>query len=216
MRLFLCLNYPIKKVKKQMADKNKTNDKQPAKVIAKAPEDGEFPKEKKLTYKEMYNLVGKFLQKAIPIKGAKLQIIKGRSNRVSSPKSPYVILNVIDENQISTTETRYTDKYKILWARSEVTIEMKFVGSGNIAALEMAKAFTIRFNDAWASEQFAEYSDILFPLYCDDVKIEKFSINAEDQYDDACSVIAYFEYHPEFGICANSAKEIVMNVINAD
>jgi len=199
-----------------MTDDHKTNDKQPSQVTAKAPEDEEFPEPKKLTYKEMYNLVGKFLQKAIPIKGAKLTIIKGMNNRVSTPKAPYVILQVIDENQISTTETRYTNKHKILWARSEITMEMKFVGSGKIAALEIAKAFTVRFNDAWASEQFEQYSDILFPLYCDDVKIEKFSINAEDQYDDSCAVTAYFEYHPEFGICAESAKEIVMDVINAD
>ena len=48
------------------------------------------------------------------------------------------------------------------------------------------------------------------------MKIEKFSINAEDQYDDSCSVVSYFEYHPEFGVCTDSAKEIVMDVINAD
>ncbi|MDI2090464.1 phage neck terminator protein [Commensalibacter oyaizuii] len=164
----------------------------------------------------MYDLVGRFIEKAIPIKGAELTIIKGINNRVSSPKSPYVILQVVDENQISTTETRYTDKHKILWARSEVTIEMRFVGAKNIAALQMAKAFTIRFNDAWASEQFEKYSDIFFPLYSDDVKIERVSINAEDQYEDTCSVAVYFEYHPEFGICEESAKEVVMSVLNAD
>lgn len=199
-----------------MTDENKINDKQPAKVTAKAPKDGEFPALKKLTYKEMYNLIGKFLQKAIPIKGTKLKVIKGFGNRVSTPKGPYVVLQVIDENQLSSNETRYTDKYKIVWSRSEVIISMSFFGSGNIAALEMARSLVVRFNDAWASEQFAEYSDILFPLYCDDVKISKFSINAEDQYDDTCSVTAYFEYHPEFGICANSAKEIVMDVNIAD
>jgi len=199
-----------------MTDENKINDKQPAKVTAKAPKDGEFPALKKLTYKEMYNLIGKFLQKAIPIKGTKLKVIKGFGNRVSTPKGPYVVLQVIDENQLSSNETRYTDKYKIVWSRSEVIISMSFFGSGNIAALEMARSLVVRFNDAWASEQFAEYSDILFPLYCDDVKVSNFSINAEEQYDDTCSVTAYFEYHPEFGICANSAKEIVMDVNLAD
>jgi len=199
-----------------MIDDNQTNDKQPAKVTAKAPKDGEFPALKKLTYKEMYNLIGKFLQKAIPIKGTKLKVIKGFNNRVSTPKGPYVVLQVIDENQLSSNETRYTDKYKIVWSRSEVIISMSFFGSGNVAALEMARSLVVRFNDAWASEQFAEYSDILFPLYCDDVKVSNFSINAEDQYNDTCSVTAYFEYHPEFGICENSAKEIVMDVNIAD
>jgi len=199
-----------------MTDENQTNDERPAKVIAKAPEDGEFPELKTLTYKEMYNLVGKFLQKAIPIKGAKLKVIKGLNNRSSNPKPPYVVLQVIDENRISSTETRYTNKYKILWSRSQITMHMLFVGTGNIAGLEMAKAFDVRFNDAWASEQFEQYSGILFPLYSDDVKVESSSVNAEDQYDDSCSVNVFFEYHPEFGICEQSAKEVVMDVCVSD
>lgn len=197
-----------------MTDDNQTNNDQPAQVIAKAPEDGEFPIFKNLSYKEMYNIVGKFIQKAIPIKGVKLTIVKGYNNRVAAPKPPYVILQIVDENQLSSTETRYTDKHKILWARSEITMNMSFVGTGNIAALQMAKSFVVRFNDAWASEQFAQYSDIFFPLYCKDVRISNFTINAEDQYDDSSSVTAFFEYHPEFGVCEDSAKEIVMNVLN--
>ncbi|EHD13174.1 hypothetical protein CIN_19110 [Commensalibacter intestini A911] len=190
--------------------------KTPAQVTATAPEEGEFPELKNLSYKEMYNIVGKFIQKAIPIKGAKLKIVKGFNNRVATPKPPYVVLQIIDENQISTTETRYTDKHKILWARSEITMHMSFVGTGNIAALQMAKSFAVRFNDSWASEQFEQYSDIFFPLYSDDVKVEKFSINAEDQYDDSCSVTSYFEYHPEFGVCTDSGKEIIMDMNIAD
>jgi len=195
-----------------MTDDNQTNDDQPAQVIAKAPEDGEFPELKSLNHQEMYNLVGKFVRKTIPIKGAKLTIIKGLGNRVSSPKAPYIVLDVVDENQISSTETRYTNKHKILWYRSMVTMNMLFIGTDNIPALQMAKSFVARFNDAWASEQFEQYKEPFYPLYSDDVKIEKGYVNAEDQYNDACFVDAYFEYHPEFGICEESAKEIIMDV----
>ena len=100
-----------------MTDDNKTNDKLPAKVTAKAPKDGEFPVLKTLTYKEMYNLVGKFLQKAIPIKGAKLKIIKGLSNRTSMPKAPYVLMNIVDENRLSSSETRYTIFQHYKWLK---------------------------------------------------------------------------------------------------
>ncbi|CAI3940900.1 unnamed protein product [Commensalibacter communis] len=189
------------------------NDKKPAKVTAKAPEDKEFPKLKTLTDKEMYNLVGKFLQKAIPIRGAKLKIVKGLSNRTPMPKAPYVLINIVDENRLSTSETRYTDKYKILWSRSQITMTIMFVGNESIPALRMAKSFTIRFDDAWASEQFEQYGEPFYPLYSDEVKIERSFVNAEDQYEDVCSVDVYFEYHPEFGICENSAKEIIMDVI---
>lgn len=195
-----------------MTDDNQINEKTPAQIIAKAPKDGKFPEPKKLTYKEMYNLVAKFLQKAIPIKGVKLKIINSLQNRTSTPKAPYITLQILDDKKLSTTETRYTDKHKITWSRSQITIKITFIGNGNIAALEMAKAFDVRFNDAWASEQFEQYSNIFFPLYSDDVQVEFAYIDAEDQYDDCCSVVAYFEYHPELGICANSAKEVVMGV----
>lgn len=159
-----------------------TTKKTPAQVTAQAPKDKEFPKLKTLSYKEMYNLVGKFLEKAIPIKGAKLTILKGLRNRTSMPKAPYVLMNIIDENRLSSSETRYTDKHKILWS----------------------------------SEQFEQYGEPFYPLYSDEVKIESSFVNAEEQYEDACSVDVYFEYHPEFGICEHSAKELVMNVIETN
>lgn len=109
-----------------MTDDNQKNDEQPAKVIAKAPEDKDFPKLKKLTHQEMYNLIAKFIQKAIPIKGTKLTIVKGMSNRVSTPKAPFIVLQVTEQHQLSSTETRYTDKHKILWYRSQVTVDISF------------------------------------------------------------------------------------------
>lgn len=193
-----------------------TDDKQLTQVTAQAPKDKKFPELKKLTHQEMYNLVGKFVQKAIPITGAKLTVVKGMNSRVSPPKTPCVILQVIKKERLSSTETRYTDKHKILWYRSMVTMSMLFMGGGNISALEMGHAFEARFNDSWATDQFEKLSDILFPLYSDDVKIEEDYINDEDQYEDSCSVDVYFEYHPEVGVCEESAKEIIMNTLITD
>lgn len=187
-----------------------------ARVVARAAKDPAFPEVQNLSYKEMYDVVAKFIKKAVPIRGNKLTIIRGFNNRVAIPDPPYVVLQIIDENQISSTETRYTDKHKILWCRSEITMSISFNGTGNISALQMAKAFVVRFNDIWASEQFAEYSKMFFPLYSDEVRIEKFVVSAEDQYDDSCSVTCYFEYHPQFGVCAESAKEVIMTLQPAD
>lgn len=195
-----------------MTDDNQTNDEQPAEVIAQAPADGEFPELKNLSYKEMYDLVGKFIQKSIPIKGAKLTIIKGLTNRVSAPKPPYAVLQIIDEKSISSTETRYTDKHKILWSRSMVTMELSLTGNENVPAMQMAKAFSVRFNDAWASEQFEQFNEPFFPLYSDDARIEPVFLDAEEQFQDRCSMNIYFEYHPEVGVCETSAKEIIMDI----
>lgn len=87
-----------------------------------------------------------------------------------------------------------------------------FVGNEYVPALQMAKSFIVRFNDSWASDQFEQYKVPFFPLYSDEVTIESSFVNAEDQYEDVCSVDVYFEYHPEFGVCEGSAKEIIMNV----
>ncbi|CAI3952914.1 unnamed protein product [Commensalibacter communis] len=73
----------------------------------------------------------------------------------------------------------------------------------------MAKAFSLRFNDSWATEQFAQYGQVFFPLYCDDIKSQPF-MDMEDQYADFYTVTAYFEYHPEVGMCQDSAKELQM------
>lgn len=142
--------------------------------------------------------------------------MQGLKNRVSIPKTPYIILQIEDENQISTPETRYTDHYKILFSRSEITMKLYLTGNDTIPALQMAKAFYVRFNDSWASEQFEKLSDCFFPLYSDNVKIIDHFINAEDQYDDTCSITCYFEYHAEIGVCEDSAKEIIMNLDLAD
>lgn len=150
------------------------------------------------------------------MKRAKLSIIHNAKNRASTLKSPYIVLQITCQKHLLSSETRYTDQYKIMWCRSQVSVHISFVGSQTIPALQIAYAFDVRFNDAWASEQFEQYSDILFPLYSDDINSEGQIINSEDQYDDACSINAYFEYHPELGVCANSAKEIVMDLDGAE
>lgn len=98
------------------------------------------------------------MRKAIPVKGAKLSIINDSQNRTSTPKSPYIVLKITDKKRLSSSQTRYTDKYKIIWCRSQVSVHILFVGTDKIPALEMAHTFDMRFNDAWASEQFEQYS----------------------------------------------------------
>lgn len=187
-------------------------DNKHVKVMVVAPKDGEFSELYTLSYKEMYNLVGKFIKKAIPIKGTELTIIQGRGNRVSTPKVPYILMNIVDENRLSSNESYYRGRHKIFRSRSQITMTLMFVGNEYVPALQMAKSFIVRFNDSWASDQFEQYKVPFFPLYSDEVTIESSFVNAEDQYEDVCSVDVYFEYHPEFGVCEGSAKEIIMNV----
>lgn len=87
-------------------------------MIARAAKDQDLPELKTLSHKEIYNLIAKFIRKAIPVKGAMLSIIYDAQNCASTPKSPYIVLQTTDQKRLSSSETRYTDQYKIMWCRS--------------------------------------------------------------------------------------------------
>lgn len=178
-------------------------------VSAIAPPDEEFPDLEAVDQDAIYNVIEKFLKKAIPVKGAQLSVVAGSNNRVSTPKVPYIVVQIMHEEQISTGETRYTDTHKIVKNISKIIVQFAFFGSENIKAHKMVKAFVMRFNDSWASEQFAQYGKDLYPLYSNDFQNQP-RVNMEGQYEDCYSVTAYFEYHPEVGMCQDSAKELIM------
>ncbi|WP_408869481.1 phage neck terminator protein [Commensalibacter communis] len=164
---------------------------------------------------ELYNLIAKFIRKAIPIKGEKLSIVNGLSNRVSPPQTPYILIQSSREGTLSYSQTRYTNQHKIIHQVCEVIVSIEFYGNPTIKSHKMAKAFEIRFNDSWASEQFAQYSNILFPLYSDDMKNMPY-LDDDQQYADCYIVDAHFEYHTEVGMCQDSAKMIAMQVNSVD
>lgn len=178
-------------------------------VIAEVPPDEEFPELETIDDEEIYNFVAKFIKKAIPIKNAELTVINGLTNRTAPPKAPLVLLQILEEEALSTPKTRYTDTHKIISNISQIIVQIDFYGNKNVRASKMVKAFSTRFNDAWATEQFAQYSTILFPLYSEKIKNRPL-IEIEDQFADFYSVTAYFEYHSEVGICQNSAKKLIM------
>nr|WP_271833782.1 hypothetical protein [Commensalibacter communis] len=141
------------------------------------------------------------------MKNVELTVINGLTNRVAPPKAPLVLLQILGEEESSTPQTRYTDTHKIISNTSQLMIQIDFYGNKNVRASKMVKAFSLRFNDAWASEQ----SNILFPLYSEKIKNRPL-IEIEDQFADFYSVTAYFEYHSEVGICQTSSKELHMQI----
>ncbi|CAI3959064.1 phage neck terminator protein [Commensalibacter communis] len=178
-------------------------------MVAVASPDVGFPELNVIDQEELYSILGKYIHKAIPIKGTTLTVINGLENRISTPKPPYVSFQMVHEEQLSFSETRYTNTHKIIRNITQLTIQFDFYGANKIKASKMAKSFVMRFNDSWTSEQFAQFSNILFPLYSDEMHNNQY-IDAEDQYTDCYSATAYFEYHPEVGMCQDSAKELQM------
>lgn len=180
-------------------------------VIAEAPPDEAFPELESIDHEEIYNIIARFVKKAIPVKNAELTIMNGLANRTAQPKAPLVLLQILEEEELSTPQTRYTDTHKIISNISQIIVQIDFYGNKNVRASKMVKAFSVRFNDAWATEQFAQYGTVLFPLYSEKIKNRPL-IEIEEQYADFYSLTAYFEYHSEVGICQKSAKELRMTM----
>lgn len=166
-------------------------------VKVKTPNDGDFPELKILSYKEMYDLVTKFIQKVVLIKGVEFTIITRTTNQISFPKSPFIFLQIMDIYDLSDLKTYTVNKQKISLVQSEVMMNIMFFGNKQISSIKMAQAFKVRFNKGWATEQFAQYSKAFIPLYSNNLTIKPTLMGVPEQFEDTCSVDAYFELHPE-------------------
>ncbi|CAI3941767.1 unnamed protein product [Commensalibacter communis] len=187
-----------------------------SKVFSKVPSDHDSPKQESVDIDDIYDCLERFLNASIPVKGGgKLEVVCGLSNRTVIPTPPFIMIQLIDEEQLAFNESRYTSTHKVVHDFNKVTLQIDFYGKDNIKAHKMAKSFLIRFNDDWASDQFKTYQKPIFPLYAEGLRNNVF-INSESQYEDRYVVTAYLEYHPEFGMCQESATEIIMSVRLAD
>ncbi|EUK17405.1 hypothetical protein [Commensalibacter papalotli (ex Servin-Garciduenas et al. 2014)] len=173
----------------------------------------EFPELKVLDYQDMYDLVTKFIQNTILIKDIELAIITKTSNKISFSKLPFILLQIANIYHLP-DKTYTVNKQKISLLQSEVMMNILFFGNEKISSVELAQAFNIRFNKGWASEQFAQYSKGFIPLYSNNLNIKPFLMNANKQFEDRCSIDAYFELHPEIVICNDPTKDIVIDAEN--
>jgi len=163
----------------------------------KTPKDGDFPELKILSYKEMYDLVTKFIQQTVLIKDVELTISNRTSIQISVPRLPFVSLLIADIYRLPDLKTYDVNGQKISLIQSEVMMNILFFGNEQISSLELAQAFKARFNKGWATEQFAQHSKSFIPLYSNNLTIKPALMGIPKQFEDTCSVDAYFELHPE-------------------
>lgn len=166
-------------------------------VNVKTLKDEDFPELKMLSYYEMYGLVTKFIQNVVLIKDVELAIITRASNKIDCPKSPFVLLEIMDIYRLPDLKTYTVNKQRISLLQSEVMMNIMFFGNEQISSIELAQAFKVRFNKGWATEQFAQYSKAFIPLYSNNLMIKPALMGIPKQFEDTCSVDAYFELHPE-------------------
>lgn len=156
----------------------------------------EFPELKVLDYQDMYDLVTQFIQNVVLIKDVELAIITKTINKISFSKLPLILLKIANIYHLP-DKTYSVNKQKISLVQSEVMMNIMFFGNEQISSVEMAKAFKVRFNKGWATEQFAQHSKAFIPLYSNNLTIKPALMGVPEQFEDTCSVDAYFELHPE-------------------
>lgn len=166
-------------------------------VKVKTLKDEDFPELKILSYKEMYDLVTKFIQNVVLIKDVELAIITRTSNKITFQKSPFILLQIKNIYHLPDLKIYDVNGQKISLVKSEVMMNIMFFGNEQISSLELAQAFNMRFNKGWATEQFAQYSKAFIPLYSNNLTIKPSLMGVPEQFKDVCSVDAYFELHPE-------------------
>jgi len=165
-------------------------------VKVKTLKDEDFPELKILSYKEMYDLVTKFIHNVVLIKDVELAITTKASNKIYCSKLPFILLQIANIYHLP-DKTYTVNKQKISLLQSEVMMNIMFFGNEQISSLELAQAFNMRFNKCWATEQFAQYSKAFIPLYSNNLTIKPTLMGVPEQFEDTCSVDAYFELHPE-------------------
>lgn len=175
-------------------------------VNVKTHKEGDFPELKILSYKEMYDLVTQFIQQTVLIKDVELTISNRTSIKIFVPKLPFVSLLITDIDSLVDLKTYDVNGQKISLIQSEVMMNILFFGNEQISSLELAQAFKVRFNKGWVTEQFAQYSKAFIPLYSNNLTIKPTLMGVPEQFEDTCSVDAYFELHPEI-VDRDSSKE---------
>ncbi|MDI2113795.1 phage neck terminator protein [Commensalibacter nepenthis] len=168
-----------------------------SKDTVKSSKDGDFPKLKILNHSEIYDLVTKFIQKVVLIKDVELTISNRTSFKISIPQLPFISLLIADIYLLPDLKTYTVNGQKISLIQSEVMMNILFFGNEQISSLELAQTFKTRFNKGWATEQFAQYSKSFIPLYSNNLTIKPALMGVSKQFEDTCSVDAYFELHPE-------------------
>lgn len=163
---------------------------------------------------EIYRVLEAFARRAIQFKNkTDLHIISGQFNRASLPRPPLIILQTINEERLSLNESCYTARHKIIHNYTKICVQVDFYGTESIKAHKMAKAFEMRFNDDWAYNLFKEESqNTIFNLYSQNLRNSLF-IDSESQYADRYTMDVFLEYHPEYGMCQESAIELRMPLI---
>lgn len=117
-------------------------------------------------------------------------VIRGYSNNVPLPSSPFILMNIIHEQALSTNVHDYSleaENVEVMQS-VEVMIQIDFYGE---TSGQMARQFCTLWRDFYACERL----QCCQPLYCDEPKYLPFT-NEANEYEERFMVTARLTYNP--------------------
>lgn len=169
-----------------------------------------------ITESNTITALGNFLTSILP---AGTAIVKGQTNRVSSPTAPnYVVMTPLMRTRLATNVDTYSDPFpipggaKTILTATRATIQMDVHGpaSGDNAQIIMAML-----RDDTACQSFAASGFQMQPLYATDPKQMPF-ITGEGQYEDRWTLDAELQANPVLTIPQDFAGTLDVGLINVD
>lgn len=140
------------------------------------------------THNDIYREVRAYLLGLFHLEGD--QVIRGYSNNAPLPNPPFILMNIIHEQALSTNAYDYSiDEGNVEVMQSlEIQMQLDFYGE---TSGEISRKFCTLWRDFHACERLERCQ----PLYCDEPKYLPFT-NEASEYEERYMVTAYLTYNP--------------------
>jgi hypothetical protein len=156
-----------------------------------------------MTQNDVLTALRAFLLLIVP---AGTQVIAAQDNGVPMPLDPFISMNLISVERLSTNHTDYPGTNEALQtAPSKITVQLDCYGadSGDTAARIMTM-----FRTCYAADDFGEPCQ---PLYADD-PVQIPLINGEETYEQRWKLSAALQYNPQYTHPQQYADAITINL----
>lgn len=141
-----------------------------------------------ISHDDIYREVRAYLLGLFHLDGDR--VIRGYSNNVPLPNPPFILMNIIHEQALSTNVHHYwVEREQADVSQSvEVRLQLDFFG-------ETSGQFARTFCQLWRDFYACERLQCCQPLYCEDPKYLPFT-NEESEYEERYTVTALLNYNP--------------------
>ncbi|AIK89334.1 hypothetical protein Q7267_08640 [Glaesserella parasuis] len=140
------------------------------------------------THDDIYREVRAYLLGLFSLEGER--VIRDYSNNVPLPHSPFILMNIIYEQSLSTNVHSYDVENALASVMQSVEVQMQIDFYGETSG-QMARIFCNLWRDYHACDRLEKCQ----PLYCDEPRYLPFT-NEASEYEERYTVTARLAYNP--------------------